>query len=176
MFSEERYKKGKECEERVRPYVTKYFNVYPTEKRMDNFDYRSNDLVIEQKSRLTGNSSLKFWRFPCKKLFHLQNEGDRQFVLLYYWAEENRLFYITYNKYIFKHFHISPDMENQDVPNWLIPGEMWEEIKLSSEPLGIYNPNRNQAYLSSFLLEHATDQDTFDIRAPPLPLWIDASE
>ena len=99
MFSEARYAKGKAAEEKVRPYVTKYFNVYPTAERMDHFDYRSKDLVVEQKTRFRGDSSLYFWRFPCKKLFYLQNEGDRQFVLLYYWAEENRLFYITYNKY-----------------------------------------------------------------------------
>jgi len=176
MFSEERYKKGKECEEKVRPYVTKFFGVYPTEKRMDHFDYRSYDLVIEQKSRLTGNSSLKFWRFPCKKLFHLQNEGDRQFVLLYYWAEENRLFYIIYNKYIFNHFHISPDLEKSDCPNWMIPGEMWEEIKLSLEPLGTCNPNRHLASLFSFLEEGAEDQDMFDKPFQKLPELIDASE
>ena len=175
MFSEERYLKGKECEEIVKPYVTKFFKVFPTEKRMDHFDYRSKDLVIELKSRFKGDSSLKFWRFPCNKLFHLQNEGNRSFVLLYYWKEENRLFYVQYNKYIFEHLHISPDMENPEVPNWMIPNEMWEEIEMSLEPLKTYNPNRNLAYLSSFLLEHKEDQDMFYKPAQRLPELIDLS-
>jgi len=169
MFSEERYVKGKAAEEKVGPYVTKYFNVYPTADRMDHFDYRSKDLVIEQKARFKGDSSLKFWRFPVSKLFHLQSEGDRSFVLLYYWVKENRLFYIQYNKHIFEHLYISPDMENPDVPNWMIPKRMWVEIELSLDSSETYNPNRNLAYLSSFLLEHSEDQDMFDKPFQKLP-------
>jgi hypothetical protein len=175
MFSEERYVKGKAAEEKVGPYVTKYFNVYPTADRMDHFDYRSKDLVIEQKARFKGDSSLKFWRFPVSKLFHLQNEGDRSFVLLYYWVKENRLFYIQYNKHIFEHLYISPDMENPDVPNWMIPKRMWVEIELSLDSSETYNPNRNLAYLSSFLLEHSEDQDMFDKPFQKLPELIDLS-
>ena len=102
-----------------------------TPTQYDKFDFESENFWIEVKSRAPPYTSESFsdWYLPVCKGLRAEQEKKRT-LFFYYWAKDEKLFFIEYDRKVFDGFKTEvPHKHPDNQLHYKIPKSEWTEIE-----------------------------------------------